>query len=310
MEEKLIAVNPERRVHPNPAGTSPLTLRLPHRLPLARAELLQFLERRAVPGIEAVIEGRYRRTVALGPPAGIIDLDLGRESEHVVLRLQLDHLQDLNPAIQRCRRLLDLDADPLAIERVLMADPGLEPLVQRWPGLRVPGAVDGWEIAVRAILGQQVSVAAARTTAGRLVAALGTPLAEPDGRLTHLFPPPEALVQSDGQALGITRQKTRSIQALARAILHNGLVLDRGVDREETVRHLLALPGIGAWTASYVAMRALGDPDAFLATDLGILQACRRLGLGDSPRDIERRAERWRPWRAYAAIYLWQGLVL
>jgi AraC family transcriptional regulator of adaptative response / DNA-3-methyladenine glycosylase II len=172
----------------------------------------------------------------------------------------------------------------------------------------VPGAVDGWEIAVRAILGQQLSVEGARTTAGRMVAALGSPMQKPDGGLTHLFPGPEVMPEADLASLGITGMKARAIRAVAHALIHRHLELDRGADREETSERLRRMPGIGPWTASYIAMRALGDPDAFPSSDLGIRRACERRGLPTHVRDIERYAETWRPWRAYAALHLWESL--
>jgi AraC family transcriptional regulator, regulatory protein of adaptative response / DNA-3-methyladenine glycosylase II len=283
-------------------------LRLSHRLPLDAASLLAYLGRRAVPGVEAVIDGRYRRTVALGRSAGTIELEPVAGKGIVLLRLRLDDLRDLALVVQRCRGLFDLDVDPAAVSDVLSADPVLAPMVAAQPGLRVPGAVDGWEIAVRAVLGQQVSVTAARTLAGRLVAALGKPLPEPELDLTHLFPQPEAMAEADLSMLGITRARAETLRGLAAAVAGGDIILDRGADREEIETQLLALPGIGRWTASYVAMRALGDPDAFLPADLGVRRAAEGLGLDPRPRHLEAYAERWRPWRAYAVLYLWESL--
>jgi AraC family transcriptional regulator, regulatory protein of adaptative response / DNA-3-methyladenine glycosylase II len=299
-----------RRKEPLPAGRGQITLRLQHRLPFEGDPLIRFLGGRAIQGVEEVVDGHYRRTVALGTnqSIGTIDLDPTGGEGSVILRVQLEDLRDLNRTVQRCRQLLDLDADPATIAETLGADETLSPLIAAHPGLRVPGAVQGWEVAVRAILGQQVSVAGARTLAGRLVAALGPRLPEPDGGLTHLFPGPEAFADADLPALGVTRQKADAIRAVARALIRGELALDRGVDREEISARLAALPGIGPWTVSYIAMRALGDPDAFPASDLGLRKACRCLGLGTGAREIERHAERWRPWRAYAATHLWESL--
>ena len=188
---------------------------------------------------------------------------------------------------------------------MLQADPVLAPLVATRPGLRVPGHVDGYELAVRAVLGQQVSVAAARTLAARLVQRFGAPLPDPDGALTHLFPAPQVLAEADPSSLGIPVSRGGAIAALSHVVASGELVLDRSADREDVAARLLALPGIGPWTAGYIAMRALGDPDVFLATDLGVRRGLERLGLpGDQPAALA-HAQRWRPWRSYALMHLW-----
>ena len=286
------------------AGPPVLTLRLRHRTPLDAAGLLAFLGARAVPGVEAwdtTGHGTYRRVLALPHGPGVATLAPGRE-DHVRCELRLSDLRDLAAAVQRCRRLLDLDADPVAVDDALAADPLLAPLVRRAPGRRVPGAVDGAELAVRAVLGQQVSVAGARTLAGRLTAALGEPL--PDGladdSLTHAFPGEHALAAADPAGLPLTRARAHALVALCRALADGSLTLDPGANRDATRERLLTLPGIGPWTAEYVAMRALGDPDAFPVTDLGVRKAIDRLGHADP--------ERWRPWRAYAVQHLWASL--
>jgi AraC family transcriptional regulator, regulatory protein of adaptative response / DNA-3-methyladenine glycosylase II len=297
-----------RKVQPGLAGRGEITLRLSHRMPFDAGSLLAYLGRRAVPGVEQVVEGRYRRTVALGRSVGTIELAPVTGKGIVHLRLRLDDLRDLALVVQRCRGLFDLDVDPAAVSGVLSADPVLAPIVCARPGLRLPGAVDGWEIAVRAVLGQQVSVTAARTLASRLVRALGMSLVEKDLHLTHLFPGPEALAEADLSTLGITRARAGTLRGLAAAVAGGEIMLDRGADREEIEARLLAVPGIGPWTASYVAMRALGDPDAFLPGDLGVRRAAEALGLDPNPRRLEAYAERWRPWRAYAVLYLWESL--
>lgn len=319
----------------SPAGGA-ITLRLRHRPPLDGAGLLAFLGMRAVPGVERVdADGTtYRRVLALPHGAGVVALT--PQAEHVDCTLRLSDMRDLAAAVQRCRRLLDLDADPHAVAEALGRDPLLGPLVQRTPGLRVPGAVDGAELAVRAVLGQQVSVGGARTLAGRLALAHGAPLADtlpscapteaaagaaaqaeaasgdaappPAGALTHAFPTAAALAAVDPERLPMPRARGRALVGLCAALADGELRLDPGADRDETRARLLALPGIGPWTAEYVAMRALGDPDAFPATDLGIRHAFARLDQPHDARAVAAIAERWRPWRAYAALHLWATL--
>jgi AraC family transcriptional regulator, regulatory protein of adaptative response / DNA-3-methyladenine glycosylase II len=273
-----------------------IELRLPHRAPFAAAELLAFLGARAVPGVEEVRDGAYRRTLGLDHGQAVAEL---RPADgHVACVLRLADVRDLSSAVQRCRRLLDLDADPVAADAHLAADPLLRPLVESVPGRRLPGAVDGPEIAVRAVLGQQVSVPGARTLAGRLVRAHGEPLALPDPALTHVFPTADALAAADPASLPMPASRARALTTMAAALAAGDVVLDPGADRDEAERSLLALPGIGPWTASYVRMRALGDPDAFLPGDLGVRHALAALGADDA------RAERWRPWRAYAVQHL------
>lgn len=287
------------------SSTGPLSLRLPTREPFAGDALMRFLGERAVPGVESIDATTYRRTLTL--PRGWGMIALTPFADHVRAELRLEDLRDLTTAVQRCRRLLDLDADPVAVHDALHDDPMIGAEVRRHPGRRVPGHPDPAELAVRAVLGQQVSVAGARTLAARLVARAGTPL-DDDGGLTHLFPSPAALVDVDLAGLGLTTARARTIVRLAEA-LHNGeVVLDPGADREAARRSLVALPGVGPWTAEYVAMRALSDPDAFLATDLGVRHAIERLGGNASPTAVAAIAESWRPWRAYALIHLWGTL--
>jgi AraC family transcriptional regulator, regulatory protein of adaptative response / DNA-3-methyladenine glycosylase II len=286
-----------------------MALRLPFREPFDAEGMLCFLGTRAVTGVEHFDGETYRRTLRLPHGAGTVALSDG--GDHVLCLLELEDLRDLGTAVQRCRRLLDLDADPSAVADVLGDDPLLGPFVRRSPGRRVPGSVDGTELAFRAVLGQQVSVAGARTLAGRLVARCGEPLpeslaAEGEG-LTHLFPRPGDVAGADLNGLGVPAARREALRGLARA-LHGSISLDPGSDREEVERQLLGLRGIGPWTASYVAMRALGDPDAFLPTDLGVRQAIQRLGHAGDKRSVAALAERWRPWRAYATQHLWTSL--
>ena len=267
-----------------------------------------------MPGVEALdgtgADATYRRVLAL--PRGPAVVALAVRDAHVDCTLRLTDLRDLQAAVQRCRRLLDLDADPRAVAEALGGDPVIGPLVRRAPGRRVPGAVDGAELAVRAVLGQQVSVAAARALAGRLTAALGAPLppalAADGAGLTRAFPAPAALAAADPARLPLPRARARTLVALAAALASGDLALDPGADRAQARARLRALPGIGAWTAELVAMRALGDPDAFPAADLGLRRALARRGQPDDPRAVAALAARWRPWRAYAAQHLWATL--
>ncbi len=294
------------REHHAEAAPGSIALRLPYRAPFDVSGLLRFLGDRAVAGVEEFVNGGYRRTLRLPHGVGIVELSDGKD--HVRCVLRLEDLRDLGAAVQRCRRLLDLDADPVAVADLLGADPVLAPLVRRAPGRRVPGTVDGDELAVRAVLGQQVSVAGARTLAGRMVSRLGRPLAEPDDGLTHLFPEPAAIADADPAPLAMPAARRDALRDLARALASGEVVLDPGADRVEVERGLLAIHGIGPWTASYVAMRALGDPDAFLPTDLGVRRAISGLGHASDPASIAALAERWRPYRAYATQHLWASL--
>jgi AraC family transcriptional regulator of adaptative response / DNA-3-methyladenine glycosylase II len=286
-----------------------LDLRLRHRAPFDAAGLLAFLGQRAVPGVEELTEdGTYRRVLALPHGPGIAELAPATSGDHVRCTLRLADLRDLAAAVQRCRRLLDLDADPVAVADALGADALLAPLVRRAPGRRVPGAVDGTELAVRAVLGQQISVAGARTLAGRLTSTLGEPLPSSDGELTHAFPTAAAIAEVDPATLPLTRNRAFALVTLCGALADGTLALDPGADREAARERLLTLPGIGPWTIEYVAMRALGDPDAFPATDLGIRHAVERLGHPGDRAAVSALAERWRSWRAYAVQHLWASL--
>ncbi|MFC9163158.1 AlkA N-terminal domain-containing protein [Streptomyces fungicidicus] len=280
-----------------------LSLRLPFRAPLNPDNLFGHLAATAVPGVEEWRDGAYRRTLRLPYGHGIVALT--PRPDHIACRLTLGDPRDLTVAISRCRRLLDLDADPVAVDGQLRADPVLAPLVDKAPGRRVPRTVDEAEFAVRAVLGQQVSTAAARTHAARLVTAHGTPLDDPEGGLTHLFPPPEALAAVDPETLALPRTRRTTFTTLVSRLAGGELHLGADSDWPGTRARLLALPGFGPWTADVIAMRALGDPDAFLPTDLGIRRAARELGLPSTPAALTARAAGWRPWRAYAVQYLW-----
>ncbi|MEU6451224.1 AlkA N-terminal domain-containing protein [Streptomyces sp. NPDC047065] len=292
---------PKHRV----AGTTPgtLSLRLPFRTPLNPDNLFGHLAATAVPGVEEWRDGAYRRTLRLPYGHGIVALTPG--PDHIGCRLTLSDPRDLTVAISRCRRLLDLDADPTAIDGQLRADPLLAPLVDKAPGRRVPRTVDEAEFAVRAVLGQQVSTAAARTHAARLVTAHGDPVDDPEGGLTHLFPSTAALAAVDPQTLAMPGTRRTTFTTLVAHLADGSVNLGVECDWSETRARLLALPGFGPWTADVIAMRALGDPDAFLPTDLGIRRAAGELGLPSTPAALTARAAAWRPWRAYAVQYLW-----
>jgi AraC family transcriptional regulator of adaptative response / DNA-3-methyladenine glycosylase II len=284
-----------------PDGGSPgwLTLRLAARAPFAADEVLLFLGAHATPGLEEWDGTTFSRVLDLPHGPAVVRLSPAAGSA-VTARLQLSELRDLGTAVARCRRLLDLDADPAAVDEVLGADPALSALVAGAPGRRVPTSPDASELAVRAVLGQQVSVAGARTLTAQLVTAAGRPLAEPVGTLTHAFPRPAALADADLTAVGLTGARRRTVHALATALAHGSLSLGPGADRDEAARSLLALPGIGPWTAALVGLRGLADPDVWLPGDLALRRSLRTLDSSDGD-----AAARWRPWRSYAVMHLW-----
>ncbi|MEU5934262.1 AlkA N-terminal domain-containing protein [Micromonospora sp. NPDC047187] len=308
-----------------PAGAGIISLRLAYRPPLHARALLDFLAVRALPGVEAVRDGTYHRGLRL--PHGTGQVALTPADGHVAATLRLADLRDLAPAVARCRRLLDLDADPAAIDATLAADPALAPAVTAEPGIRVPRAVDGFEQAVRAIIGQQVSVTSARTTLTRLLTAHPRVDHEvvatddgvsgqqphdqrgggPQGGELRGFLSAEELLSLPDSGFGMPVGRREALRGLARAVVDGSVDLAAGVNREEAVRRLLALPGIGPWTANYLAMRAFGDPDVLLSSDLAVRRGAAALGLPDTPPTLARYAERWRPWRSYATIRLWRA---
>ena len=322
--------SPQAPVGRDPSPQTPLELRLAYRAPIDAERMLGFLAARAIPGVEEVQDGRYRRTIQLPNGTGILSLGplvpspAQRGPGYVDCELQLEDLRDLTAAVQRCRRLLDLDADPEAVTGYLSADPVLGPLALAHPGRRSPGHTCGNELALRAVLGQQVSVAAARRLGARLVAGYGKPLSRPQGPLTHCFPTAETLAAADPATLPMPRSRALALTGLAAALASGELSLDPGAERDRAEAVLRALPGIGPWTASYIRMRALSDPDAFLPTDVGVLDALTRLGAlsqpagpaaGTGPAARARNAkaaaalaESWRPWRSYAVHHLWASL--
>lgn len=298
-----------RRAGDGAAGSG-LALRLAFRQPYDLDHLLGFLATRALPGVERVDRDGYARTVAVEGGAAIVRVRLAgagrkRSSASGALELRIDGAPPsaLFRLTADARRVFDLSADPRLVAAALDADPLLGPLVRRHPGLRIPGAWDPFECAVRAVLGQQVSVAAGRTLAARLVARAGRPLATPLDGLTHLFPSPATLAATDLSGLGLTSARARTLHALAHAVEDGRLDL-RAVP-EDVVARLRELEGIGDWTAQYVALRALGEPDAFPAADLVLRRAAGPHGHPLSARALEQRAEAWRPWRGYAVLHLW-----
>jgi AraC family transcriptional regulator of adaptative response / DNA-3-methyladenine glycosylase II len=282
-----------------------LVFQLAYRPPLAWAPLRDFLGQRAIAGVEAVAAGEYRRTVAIrrGGHTHLGWLTVTPVAGRATLKATLggDLAAVVPEVLNRLKRLFDLACQPDQVAQ------SLGPLAQAHPGLRVPGAFDGFEAAVRAVLGQQITVRAARTLAGRVASTLGTPVRTPFTDLTHAFPDAATVAATSASTLGelgILRRRVAAIQALAEGVAGGTLRLAPGADVEATLAALNALPGIGDWTAQYLAMRALSWPDAFPAADYGVLKA-----LGErSPARVRQRAEAWRPWRAYAVLHLWQSL--
>ncbi|HVV10943.1 DNA-3-methyladenine glycosylase 2 family protein [Amycolatopsis sp.] len=285
---------------PEPAPTTgtKLFLRLPYRKPFDAEGILGFHSRRAVAGVEWARDDGYGRTLRL--PHGPATIHLTPQDGHIRCELQLADVRDLGSAVARTRRLLDLDADPEAAMRVLRTDPALAPAVEATPGIRVPGAVDGSELLLRAMLGQQVSVAAARTAAGALAEALGEQLPWPSGTL---FPAPEAIAEHGHEVLRGPERRISAILRTAEALASGAVDVHVGRDADELRTELLALPGVGPWTADYVLMRVLGSPDVLLTGDLVLRKGAAALGIGD----LDRHSQAWRPWRSYAGMYLWRS---
>jgi AraC family transcriptional regulator of adaptative response / DNA-3-methyladenine glycosylase II len=262
--------------------------------------MLAFLAMRATPGVEAVDDGSYRRTISLRGANGYFEISRAPDQDALAVRVQIAQPHRLYKIIERIRSMFDLNADWSAIAMSLGTDPELSSRISAEPGLRVPGCWNGFELTVRAILGQQVSVKGATTLAGRIVKAFGKPFSGPAG-LTHIFPSPEVLADAKLTGLGLTDKRAETIRALSRAFCDRRISFDGIVDSANFLARLMEIPGIGNWTAQYVAMRALGEPDAFPSGDLGLLRA---LALTNSS-ELEKRAEAWRPWRSYASMYLW-----
>jgi AraC family transcriptional regulator of adaptative response / DNA-3-methyladenine glycosylase II len=289
-----------------------VSLELAYRPPYDWDAMLAFLSQRAIAGIETVEDGRYARTIAVGAAQGFIVVGPGR-GDRLAVQVSLARLEALPAVIAGVRRLFDLAADPVQIGEHLAEDPGLRPLIEARPGLRSPGAWQSFELAVRAILGQQITVPAAASLAARLAEAYGTEMADPAARalgLTRLFPTPPQLAGRDIAALGLMPgARARAISGLAAAVDADPALLGPRGELEQTIAALRGLPGVGEWTAQYIALRALQESDAFPAADVGLLRAAADAsGRRPSPAELLARAERWRPWRAYAAAHLWASL--
>jgi len=284
-------------------------LRLPYRLPFAADALLSFLSARAVPGVEVVRDGTYRRGVrSEGGGSAVISLTPD-PAEHLV-RLDISGDRGLDGAalVNDARRAFDLDADSETIDAALGRDAMLAPLVRRTPGMRVPGTFDTFELVVRAIFGQQVSVPGARTSLGRFAARFGVPLDPPYGDISHLFPTAERVAEISPEDLEMPRGRAEAIRRVGELVASRELDLSGGSSLDEALHTLGEVRGIGPWTLAYVAMRALRDPDAFPAGDLGVRKGFEMLGLTTTSREVLERAERWRPWRAYAVMHLWHAV--
>ena len=281
-------------------ATGVVSIRLPVRAPFASTDVMSFIGDRAIPGIESWDGCTYRRSLDL--PAGPAVVELVAHDDHVAARVGLSSWSDLGVAVQRMRRLLDLDSDPAAVDAALRSDPALAGLVRAVPGRRAPASVDPYETAIRGVVGQQVSVAGARTVAGRIVRQVGRRLAEPTGEITHLFPRPDELADAPDDAFSMPGARRDTIRRLAAAVADGRLELDVGSDPAVARLQLLSLKGVGPWTADYVVMRGLGHPDTFLTTDLGVRHGLDRLGI-----DVD-HATTWSPWRSYAVHHLWASL--
>lgn len=290
-------------VSAGPKGEIDLLLR--YHPPYDWPAILEFLRRRAIAGVEVVTAERYARSVQLDGVQGTV---MVQPAHGNALRVtaRFPKLSALPAIIARLRRVFDLAADPLAIAAHLAKDSALAPLVKSRPGLRVPGAWDGFELAIRAVLGQQITVSAAAQLAGRLVRVYGQPLIEPDGNLTHAFPRAEVLAKADLASLGMPRSRAAALSAVAAASVTDKRLFDANSDLDDAIRRFRSIRGVGDWTAQYIALRQLREPDAFPAGDAGLMRAIsRREGREHSSSELLERAKKWQPWRAYAAQHLW-----
>jgi AraC family transcriptional regulator of adaptative response / DNA-3-methyladenine glycosylase II len=285
-----------------------IVVRLPYKPPYDWDAMIRFLADRAIAGVERVEPRRYARTLAVDGSRGVV-IVTPRADGALTAEIRFPKLKALPAVIARVRRVFDLSADPTLIAAHLSQDSALAPLVAARPGLRAPGAWDGFELAVRAILGQQITVGAARALAGKLVAAFGEPIDEPAAAqlgLTHVFPAPERLVGQDIAALGMPRARGAALEALARTVAEDPAIFTPRSDLASAIAALKALPGVGEWTAQYIALRELREPDAFPQADIGLMRAMTdEAGERPSPEALLARSQAWSPWRAYAAQHLW-----
>ncbi|WDS35994.1 DNA-3-methyladenine glycosylase 2 [Pseudoxanthomonas sp.] len=298
-----------RKREPREAAGETLVLRLGYRPPYDFTAMLDFLRGRALPGVEHVDAASYARVVGPAASPGWLRVSAWPKGEHA-LRLELRNIAPTGmlAVVEKLRRMFDLDADPQAIAAALQDDPRLRPLLRKRPGLRIPSGWDGFEIAIRAVIGQQISVAAARTVTARLAQAFGEPLAAPlqSDEHTHLFPTPQALADADLSAIGLTRTRATTLRTVAQAVLDGRVDFDAGTTLEQFVERWTALPGIGPWTANYLALRGLGHPDAFPAEDLVLQKALPNDGTRLTARQLLQHAQAWHPWRGYAVLHLWK----
>ena len=294
---------PPGTVTPGTVTPGTVTLRLPTRSPFAGGEVVEFIGRRAIPGVESWDGSTYRRALAL--PNGHAVVRLAAHPDHVRADVRLVEWRDLGAAVQRIRRLLDLDADPEAVDAALSAEPTMAALVAATPGRRSPGSTDPFETCVRAVIGRQVSVAGARTVAARLVATIDERLSVDDAELTHVFPSPSLVAGAIDEAFAMPAARRDTIRRLAAAVADGAIQVDPGVDPIAARSALLGLAGVGPWTADYVMMRGLSHPDVFLGRDLGVRRALDRLDRLVRPAPDARR---WAPWRSYAVHHLWASL--
>ena len=284
-----------------------LEIRLPYRPPLDWPAFVSFMSPRATPGVELIEDGSYRRTIRIGDEAGTINVRPDKSEPVLAVRIELPGYRHLMQVVERVRRIFDLGADPLRIADDLARAERLKPLLDRRPGLRVPGAWDGFELAVHAVLGQQLTVAGSKALAGRLVRVFGKPFQTSIPGLSHLFPTPEALIEADLSGAAIHGARAAAIQALARAVYNGELTFSASTTFQEAISRIRGIPGIEESTAHYIAMRTLGEPDAFPFADPGLRRSLGKDGEPASPLDVLGIAEDWRPWRAYAAMHLSTG---
>jgi len=289
------------------ADASHISLLLPYRSPYDWEAMLGFLAARVISGVERVCDQCYHRAIEINGSIGTMQVGNDPERSSLRVTVSVPRIENLSLVVARCRHLFDLRVDPIAIASALENDPDLKPLIRERPGLRVPGAWDGFEIAVRAVLGQQISVAAANKLAAKLVSSIGSPIGEPLGpaKLTRSFPKPERFDFDSVLAIGMPRKRAEAIVALADAVVKNPQMFDPKPSLEAATNELCSLPGIGQWTAQYIAMRVLRESDAFPDGDVALRRTLSNEGNRIDSRELLARAERWRPWRSYATLHLW-----
>ncbi|MCF6338112.1 MAG: helix-turn-helix domain-containing protein [Gammaproteobacteria bacterium] len=298
-----------QNIHDNVSAASDVVLTMSYAAPYHWASMISFLKKRAIPGVEWVDRhNQYHRSIALDDCQGTVRVAFDKNKKCLRATIRFPRVSSLAFIISRLRRVFDLTADPVAIDDHLASDARLAPLITARPGLRVPGAWDGFELSIRAILGQQISVAAATTLAGKLVSQYGEPLEtslKTEG-LSHIFPSPERLAGADLRSLGMPGARAQALSALGKAVLEYPGMFSAGQTSAAVIERLKALPGIGDWTSQYILMRAFCEPDAFPTADIGLMRAmATKNGQRPTPATLLQQAETWRPWRAYAALHLW-----